>query len=564
MSSDQLGDAVLELSTDDKKLSGGLKDAEKRTKRWGVDIGGIAKTAGLAIAGLGIGAAAAAITFVKAAADEEIGVERLAQAVTNAGVPWDSMQDKIEANIAALERQTAFSDGELRDSLSLLVSMTGSVEEGMKRQALAADLARGTGMDLVTASKLLGKVTDENVTALNRYGISAEKGMDATALLAKVQEKFGGQSEAFAKTASGQWQIFQNTLANLQEDIGGALLPMFKDLAGIATDALAWLKDSGLIEAFSSALKTVLDVLGEIFGVITGTAPDAGAALSGIVGPDVAKGIMHGLAIIRETFKSAFRVASGVLTGFTTGDWGPFQTSIREGAEGIGGRFLGVLDGMKDLARRLLGVIIDNAPAIRDQLLAWAGELINWVVGAVPPMLEKLLGLLSSMLGWLGDHSEEIGETLVAWGLKFGEFILTTAIPAILSNLPGIVLMLGKWVLTEAIPGVLRIFADLGKGILQGIWQGISAGWDWLAGKVRDLVGDLFTIAKRALGISSPSKLFATVGEQIAAGLAVGMDEGAATATRSARRLAAAVALGFAPGQYISTPLRPTVLRAGA
>src|SRR3989442_13135493 len=63
----------------------------------------------------------------------------------------------IEKNIAAMERTTAFSDGEMRDALSVLVAQTGDVDDAFNRMALAQDMARGTGMDLMPGSNLMGK-----------------------------------------------------------------------------------------------------------------------------------------------------------------------------------------------------------------------------------------------------------------------------------------------------------------------------------------------------------------------------------------------------------------------
>ena len=63
--------------------------------------------------------------------------------------------------------------------------------------------------------------------------------------------------------------------------------------------------------------------------------------------------------------------------------------------------------------------------------------------------------------------------------------------------------------------------------MVNGIWGGIQAGWDWLKGKVSDLAGSLLSAAKNALGISSPSALFAQqVGLPIAQGVAVGIASG--------------------------------------
>ena len=68
-------------------------------------------------------------------------------------------------------------------------------------------------------------------------------------------------------------------------------------------------------------------------------------------------------------------------------------------------------------------------------------------------------------------------------------------------------------------------FLDVGKNIVDGIWQGISAGWTWLTDKVGKLAQDLLNTAKKVLGIHSPSKKFAWIGRMSAEGMMVGFED---------------------------------------
>lgn len=64
---------------------------------------------------------------------------------------------------------------------------------------------------------------------------------------------------------------------------------------------------------------------------------------------------------------------------------------------------------------------------------------------------------------------------------------------------------------------------EVGSNIVQGIWNGISSGWDWLTNKVSDLAESLLDAAKEALDIESPSKEFEKkVGVWIPPGIANG------------------------------------------
>lgn len=66
----------------------------------------------------------------------------------------------------------------------------------------------------------------------------------------------------------------------------------------------------------------------------------------------------------------------------------------------------------------------------------------------------------------------------------------------------------------------------IGSNIVNGIWDGISSGWDWLIEKVRDLAESLVQSTKDALEINSPSKTFAReVGRWLPPGIGIGFDE---------------------------------------
>jgi len=189
-----------------------------------------------AAAGIGV-AGVALLSFAKSAAEEQVGIARLQTALGNLTEAHKGSAAQVEKVIAAREL-LAYSDDVLRDSLSMLVAQTGDYEEAVRRQALAMDLARGTGLDLQTASKVLGKVTDETTSVLARYGIVIREGADAQEVLGIVQQKFAGQAVAYSKTAAGAWARFGNQLDNVKETLGAALLPILTKVGTALADFL--------------------------------------------------------------------------------------------------------------------------------------------------------------------------------------------------------------------------------------------------------------------------------------------------------------------------------------
>lgn len=84
----------------------------------------------------------------------------------------------------------------------------------------------------------------------------------------------------------------------------------------------------------------------------------------------------------------------------------------------------------------------------------------------------------------------------------------------------------------ELFNGIVKWFSniwssmkDIGGKIVDGLWSGIKGGWDWLTNSVKNLTDGLIKGIKGFLGIHSPSKVFAGIGENISAGLALGISD---------------------------------------
>lgn len=192
---------------------------------------------------------------IKAAAEEEVSITRLGAAL-EANVPnWKSSTGAIEDAIKAGE-DLAFSDDQIRDSLTRLTPVTHDVEEALRLQATAMDLARWRGIDLTSASDILAKVQGGNVGILARYGIVVEKGSTATEALAQIQRAAAGQAEAYGDTTAGAAESMQIAMENLQEEIGTALMPVVKQF-------FTFVRDDGI-----PILRNTIGLLGHFFGEI--------------------------------------------------------------------------------------------------------------------------------------------------------------------------------------------------------------------------------------------------------------------------------------------------------
>lgn len=216
---------------------------------------GLAIGAGIAAFDLLSNAVSGAVDWlaqsVTKAAEEEVSIARLTASLEANAKGWDGNAEAIEAVIAQRE-QLAFSDDEQRDSLAMLVARTKDVNEALDLQRQAMDLARLRGIELATASEIIGKVYSGNVGILSRYGIAVSKGATATEALAEIQNAAAGQAEAFGDTTAGVMQSTAIAIENLQEDIGTEFAPVLKEI-------LLWVRDEG-VPALSGLIEGLKDV----------------------------------------------------------------------------------------------------------------------------------------------------------------------------------------------------------------------------------------------------------------------------------------------------------------
>jgi len=103
-----------------------------------------------------------------------------------------------------------------------------------------------------------------------------------------------------------------------------------------------------------------------------------------------------------------------------------------------------------------------------------------------------------------------------------------TAITDTLRNLQSRIRTAGQNLVTtftNAIKGAMNSIRSVGQAIVTGVWNGIVARQAWFTAQVRNFFLRIINAVKSALGISSPSKVFAGIGESMVAGLARGWSE---------------------------------------
>lgn len=134
-----------------------------------------------------------------------------------------------------LQEITLFGDEETIAAASFLAQM-GLQEDAIKRLIpLIQDMATAKGMSLTAAADLVAKSVGSSTNALSRYGIQIEGAVGSTERLDSavnaLSKQFKGQAQAAAEAGTGSLTQLKNSVGDLSEEIGRALMPMLNDFA---------------------------------------------------------------------------------------------------------------------------------------------------------------------------------------------------------------------------------------------------------------------------------------------------------------------------------------------
>lgn len=163
--------------------------------------------------------------------------------------------------------------------------------------------------------------------------------------------------------------------------------------------------------------------------------------------------------------------------------------------------------------------LIENVDLLVDAAIALITGLAEGIINALPILIEKAPEIIIKLVTALIENAPKLLEAAVKLIGTIAQGLITN-IPKLIQAVPQILTGL-----KNAFLNGIKGFADVGKNIINGIWNGISEGWNWLTDKVSNLASSLLDAAKGALGIKSPSREFKKIGEFCVAGFDEGIDD---------------------------------------
>lgn len=172
------------------------------------------------------------------------------------------------------------------------------------------------------------------------------------------------------------------------------------------------------------------------------------------------------------------------------------------------------------------GLGSDNADisALSAQLIESVGTVAENVLPVVETVLKNIAEAVS-------NDGPEMIEEFVSYAIEKLPEIIKLGLQMVLALVKGLVQNLPElWTavldmtagIAQTILDALPDIIEVGRDIVRGVWEGIKAMASWIGEKVSGFFSGIVGNVKDALGIHSPSRVFAGIGENMALGLGQG------------------------------------------
>lgn len=451
--------------------------------------------------------------------------------------------------------ETPFEVKDLAKATNLLMSFGFGAEDAIDSMLMLGDIAQGSSEKLDTISKAYGRMVSSQKVTLEDMNMMIDSGFNPLQIIVEntgesmkslydriskgtmsVEEiteamkqatseggKYFQSMEKQSKTLNGQISTLKDNFSMfagvLAEDTTNAItsefLPAINDTIQSMQEAFSEDGFEGLAEAFAEGFTNILLMLVE-------KAPEV-INVAVIMIQTFITAIQENLPMI---INSAIQIITTLVQGILTMLPQILQMGIQiivQLIQGIAQQAPTLIPQTIDCIMLMVDTIIDNLDLIIEAGIELILALALGIVDAIPKLLEKLPEIIVKIVTKLTEPemlSKLIGAALTLIIALAGGLI--KAIPELISVVPRLITEL----VSEFINKIKNTdWKEVGKNLVEGLWNGIKSVKDWILDKISGFVDSIVGGIKKFFGIASPSKLMRDeVGKFVAQGIGVGFE----------------------------------------
>ena len=330
---------IKKLNSKIKTLGGESKKTSKIFSKFtsGIAIGNIAATAATAIFTGVIGALKGTID---AAAQTEVAWNLVTASLERHGLASEENIASVKRFADEMQTLTGVADEEYGGAVRRMVDAGQDLSTSFEAVTAAADIAASTGKD---TAKIMNQISDaiikEDVVALEKWTGAIDTNLPFSQkldiALGRINDKFGGAAAANADTYAVKIAVMGQKFGDLQEKIGGLVLPILTELAnvGIAVvDSLMEVFDvqfpTDEAEDFEGALKGITTEIGNIADTIGPWVKMTVGAVQIMVN---AMGLLNApIDVVRISFWNFIKAITQAIQGDFSGAWDTMKSTVTE------------------------------------------------------------------------------------------------------------------------------------------------------------------------------------------------------------------------------------------
>ena len=462
--------------------------------------------------------------------------------------------EKAKDVISELQKigaETPFETKDLAEVTQLLMNYGLTADDAIDKMKMLGDIAQGSSekMNRIAMAygqmSSAGKVSLEDVKQMIEAGfnplqeISKTTGESMASLYDRISKgtisvdeitasmerstsaggKYFQSMEKQSKTLNGQISTLKDNFSQfagvLAEDTTNAIssefLPAINETIQAMQEAFSEEGFEGLATAFADGFTNILTMLVE-------KAPEF-INVAVLIIQSLITGFQENQEVI---LNSAFQIINLLISGLVS----MLPQILDMGMQLIIQLMLGLAQQAPELVPQIVDIIIRMLEVFNENfdkfLLAGVQLILGLIEGlikSIPTIIKNLPTILLAILNFFtASKLINAGLTLLK-GLGTG---LINGIPNLLKNIPKII---GNMVTTFKEKG-LTAFVDVGKNLVQGLWNGINNAKDWVLDKIKGFGKAILDGIKSFFGIKSPSRLMRDeVGKYVAEGIGVGFED---------------------------------------
>ena len=322
-------------------------------------------------------------------------------------------------------------------------------------------------------------------------------------------------NEGFREGVISVWEGIQQVVSVAVEAVKAVISTLIEFFTGVVENIkVVW---SGITEFFSTLWTNIVTAIQTVWSGIVSFFTTIAEGVKAVW-----NGVTEFFTMIFTNTVTAIQTVWGGIVAFFTTIWTGVQTVFSAVVEFFSGIFSGAVTAIQSAwsgVTAFFSSIWAGIQSIFSVVASVLGGFFGSAVSAIQSAWSGVTAFFSSI--WSGIQSIFSVVSSVLGGF------FSSAVSAIQSAWSGITSFFsGIW---EDIKGVFSgafdAFMSIGGDIVDGIKSGISDAWGRLTEWIEEKFGELVDAVLGKLGIHSPSRVFAEIGEQVMEGFAVGVNK---------------------------------------